>query len=189
MSSLFGNKIKNNNFNYSLAPPSQSKIDVTYPLPKTFKSYNKNTAHMKFHPNNVTIEERNTKHWHIRTLILCAHLLALGRRMFTCARRLKSRHAFTNRCVTTIQNNILINTFSFFLRREITCFTVVRTTSAYDHNFSILYSYLCLAGSNLIPGKLEHIFQRNDFEFQKRKVPFSVDVLADPVDVVFAQAP
>ena len=43
-------------------------------------------------------------------------------------------------------------TFSFFLRREMTCFAVVRTTWAHDDKCSILSSYLLSAGSNLIPG-------------------------------------
>ena len=43
-------------------------------------------------------------------------------------------------------------TFSFFPRREITCFAVVWTTWAYDDQCSILSSYVPSAGSNLIPG-------------------------------------
>ena len=43
-------------------------------------------------------------------------------------------------------------TFSFFLRREITCFAVVWTKWAYDDKCSILSSYLWSAGCNLIPG-------------------------------------
>ena len=50
-------------------------------------------------------------------------------------------------------------TFSFFLRREITSFTVEWTTSAYDDKCSILSSYVPSACSSLIPGQLEHIFQ------------------------------
>ena len=46
----------------------------------------------------------------------------------------------------------ITQTFSFFLRREMTCFAVVWTTSAYDDKCSILSSYLWSAGSNLIPG-------------------------------------
>ena len=41
-------------------------------------------------------------------------------------------------------------TFSFFLRREMTCFGVVWTTRAYDDKCSIL-SYNPSGGSNLIP--------------------------------------
>ena len=52
-----------------------------------------------------------------------------------------------------------ILTFSFFLRREMTCFAVVWTTLAYDDKCSILSSYVPSACSNLIPGQLEHIFQ------------------------------
>ena len=40
--------------------------------------------------------------------------------------------------------------FSFFLRREMTCFAVMWTTWAYDDKCSILSSYLKSAGSNLI---------------------------------------
>ena len=43
-------------------------------------------------------------------------------------------------------------TFSFFPRREMTCFAVVWTTWAYDDKCSILSFYLWSAGSNLIPG-------------------------------------
>ena len=43
-------------------------------------------------------------------------------------------------------------TFSFFLRREMTCFAVVWTTCAYDDKCSMLTSYLWSAASNLIPG-------------------------------------
>ena len=43
-------------------------------------------------------------------------------------------------------------TFSFFLRREMTCFAVLRTTWAHDDKCSILSSYLWSAGSHLIPG-------------------------------------
>ena len=42
-------------------------------------------------------------------------------------------------------------TFSFFLRREMTCFAVVWTTWPYDDKCSILSSYLRSAGCNLIP--------------------------------------
>ena len=52
-----------------------------------------------------------------------------------------------------------LQTFSFFLRREMTCFAAVWTTLAYDDKWSILSAYLWSAGSNLIPGKLEHILQ------------------------------
>ena len=45
------------------------------------------------------------------------------------------------------------------VRREMTCFAVVWTTSAYDDKCSILSSYAPSACSNLIPGQLEHIFQ------------------------------
>ena len=54
----------------------------------------------------------------------------------------------------------ILKTFSFFLRREMmTCFAVVWTTCAYDDKCSILSTYVPSAGSNLIPGYLEHIFQ------------------------------
>ena len=43
-------------------------------------------------------------------------------------------------------------TFSFFLRREMTCFAVVWTKWPYDDKCSILSSYLWSADSNLIPG-------------------------------------
>ena len=43
-------------------------------------------------------------------------------------------------------------TFSFFLRREMTCFAVVWTRWAYDDKCSILPSFLWSAGSNLITG-------------------------------------
>ena len=52
----------------------------------------------------------------------------------------------------------ILKTFSFFLPREITCFAIVWTTSAYDDKCSILSSYVPSAGSYLIPGQLEHIF-------------------------------
>ena len=51
----------------------------------------------------------------------------------------------------------ILKTFSFFLRREMTCFAVVWTTSAYDNKCSILSSYAPSVCSNLIPGQLEHI--------------------------------
>ena len=50
-------------------------------------------------------------------------------------------------------------TFSFFLRREMTCFAVEWTTWAYDDKCSILSSYVRHAGYHLIPGELEHILQ------------------------------
>ena len=53
----------------------------------------------------------------------------------------------------------ILKTFSFFVRREMTCFAVVWTRWAYDDICSILPSYVRSAGSNLIPGYLEHIFQ------------------------------
>ena len=46
----------------------------------------------------------------------------------------------------------ILMTFSFFLRREMTCFAVVWTTLAYDDKCSNLSSYVPSAGSNLIPG-------------------------------------
>ena len=46
----------------------------------------------------------------------------------------------------------ILKAFSFFLRREMTCFVVVWTTRAYDDKCSILSSYVLSAGSNLIPG-------------------------------------
>ena len=46
----------------------------------------------------------------------------------------------------------ILKTFSFFLRREMTCFAVVWTTWAYDNKCSILSSYVLRPGSNLIPG-------------------------------------
>ena len=46
----------------------------------------------------------------------------------------------------------ILETFSFFLRREMTCFAVVWTTRAYDDKCSILSSCVPSAGSNLIPG-------------------------------------
>ena len=49
--------------------------------------------------------------------------------------------------------------FSFFPRREMTCFAVAWTTWAYDDKRSILASYLWSAGCNLIPGLLKHILQ------------------------------
>ena len=49
--------------------------------------------------------------------------------------------------------------FWFFLRREMTCFAVVWTKSAYDDKCSILSSYAPSACSNLIRGQLEYIFQ------------------------------
>ena len=45
----------------------------------------------------------------------------------------------------------ILKTFSFFLRREMTCFAVAWTTWAYDDKCSILSSYVPSAGSNLIP--------------------------------------
>ena len=53
----------------------------------------------------------------------------------------------------------ILLTFAFFLRRKMTCFGVVWTTWAYDDKCSILSSHVPSAGSNLIPGWLEHIFQ------------------------------
>ena len=50
----------------------------------------------------------------------------------------------------------ILKTFSFFLRREMTCFAVVWTTWAYDDKCSILSSYFPSAGSNFIPGYLTH---------------------------------
>ena len=44
----------------------------------------------------------------------------------------------------------ILKTFSFFLRREMTCFAVVWTTWAYGDKCSILSSYVPSAGSNLI---------------------------------------
>ena len=43
-------------------------------------------------------------------------------------------------------------TYSFFLRREMTCFAVVRTAWAYDNKSSVLSSYVPSPGSNLIAG-------------------------------------
>ena len=53
----------------------------------------------------------------------------------------------------------ILETFSFFLRRGMTCFAVVWTTWAYDDKCSILCSYVRSTGYNLIPGQLEHTFQ------------------------------
>ena len=83
----------------------------------------------------------------------------------------------------------ILKTFSFFRRREMTCLAVVWTMWAYDDKCSILH-YVPSAGSNLIPGWLEHIFQAlwlwiTEKWLQKREVTFSDDVLAS-VDVVFA---
>ena len=46
----------------------------------------------------------------------------------------------------------ILKTFSFFLRREMTCFAVVWTTWAYDDKWSTLSSHVPSPGSNLIPG-------------------------------------
>ena len=46
----------------------------------------------------------------------------------------------------------ILKTFSFFLRRQMTCFAVVWTTWAYDDKCSILSSYVPSTGFNLIPG-------------------------------------
>ena len=43
-------------------------------------------------------------------------------------------------------------TFSFFLRREMTCFAVVWTRCADDNKCSIFSTYVPSAVSNLIPG-------------------------------------
>ena len=53
-----------------------------------------------------------------------------------------------------IFSHLQLKTFSFFLRREMTCFAVVWTTWAYDDKCSILSrsSHVPRAGSNLIPG-------------------------------------
>ena len=76
-------------------------------------------------------------------------------------RRQQERHKFA---YLTMKNNSfarftravfifdISHTFSFFLRREMTCFAVVWTTWGYDDKCSILSSYLWSAGSNLIPG-------------------------------------
>ena len=53
----------------------------------------------------------------------------------------------------------ILKTFSFFLRREMTCFALVRTTWTNDDKCSILSSYVPSAGSKLISGQLEDIFQ------------------------------
>ena len=53
----------------------------------------------------------------------------------------------------------ILKTFSFFLRREMNCFAVVWTTWAYDDKCSFFSSYVPSAGSKLISGQLEHIFQ------------------------------
>ena len=53
----------------------------------------------------------------------------------------------------------ILKTFSSFLRREMTCFAVAWTTWAYADKCSILSSSFPSAGSNLIAGYLEHIFQ------------------------------
>ena len=53
----------------------------------------------------------------------------------------------------------ILKTFSFFLRREMTCFAVVWMTWAHNDKCSILCSYVPSAGSKLIPEQLEHIFQ------------------------------
>ena len=84
----------------------------------------------------------------------------------------------------------ILKAFSFFLRREMTCFAVVWTTWAYDDTCSILSCYLKSAGSNLIPGKLEHNLQAQWLWItatllKKREVTFSDEVLA-VVDVAFA---
>ena len=50
-------------------------------------------------------------------------------------------------------------TFSFFPRREMTCFAVVWTTWASDDKCSNLCSYFWSTDSTLIPGWLEHILQ------------------------------
>ena len=53
----------------------------------------------------------------------------------------------------------ILETFLFFLQRQMTCSAVVRTTGAYDDKCSILSSYVPSAASNLILEQLEHIFQ------------------------------
>ena len=53
----------------------------------------------------------------------------------------------------------ILKTFSFFLQREMTCFSVVWTTWAYVDSCSILSSYVPSAGSKSIPEQLEDIFQ------------------------------
>ena len=83
-------------------------------------------------------------------------------------RRLQNPHKFAYLTIKTVFLHALhvhfsffdiLKTFSFFLRRELTCFAVVWTTWAYDDKCSILSCYLSSAGSNLIPGLIEHIFQ------------------------------
>ena len=50
----------------------------------------------------------------------------------------------------------ILMTFSFFLRREMTCFAVVWTTGAYNDKCSILSSYVPSARSILIPMTLNN---------------------------------
>ena len=72
----------------------------------------------------------------------------------------QERHKFAylivkNNCFARFARAVFIfdiSLFSFFLRREVTCFAVVWTTRPYDDKCSILSSYLWSAGSNLIPG-------------------------------------
>ena len=77
----------------------------------------------------------------------------------------------------------ILKTFSFFLRRGMACFEVVWRTWAYDEKRSIL-SYVPSAGSKLIPGRVEDIFQAQ-WLWIIEKLLQERDVLAS-VDVVFA---
>ena len=79
----------------------------------------------------------------------------------TRRRRQQERHKFAylivkNNSFARFARAVFIfdisQTFSFFLRREMTCVAVVWTTWAYVDKCLILYSYLWSAGSNLIPG-------------------------------------
>ena len=53
----------------------------------------------------------------------------------------------------------ILQTFSLFPQREMTCFAVVWTTRAIGAKCSDLSSHIRGAGSNLIPGQLKHNLQ------------------------------
>ena len=105
-----------------------------------------------------------THHWRSRAQSKCLFLI---RGLKQPRRR---RQQKPHKCAyLTMKNSIfarfarasfdILETLSFFLRRQKSCSTVVWTTWAYDDKCSILSSYVPSAASSSIPGQLEHIFQ------------------------------
>ena len=143
---------------------SRGRQQDSWPNHRTVESVRTTTSELSSGNHDETYATLNYRHTG-----KCGTLLVNNRELKEPRRRRQQKpHKFA---YLTMKNSLLhalhvhfssfdiLKTFSFFLRREMTCFPAVWTTWSYDDTCSILSSYVPSAGSKLIPGQLEDIFQ------------------------------